>query len=253
MIVQHTTDISDLALDRLRSLAAEHDLAPLDFACVFFSESGMRAGAFNPVSPTAHGIFQAIPAVLKGLGFRGTPAEYRAMSCADQMQYASLYYKPHRGLLKSRTHVYLANFLPALIRKADDPQALLSAKGGYMGWVYGSNATFDSNKDGKISVWELDAAIDRACRGPRWQELRNRITEAPILAPTPPQQINSIYDLQVALDFLRFAPGPLDGALGSKTIAALKKYQADRGLVADGIFGPKTKAAIETELRGKYI
>src|SRR3989344_59053 len=34
----------------------------------------------------------------------------------------------------------------------------------------------------------------------------------------------------------------LDGILGPKTIAVIKKWQADNGLVADGLVGAKTKA-----------
>ncbi len=36
----------------------------------------------------------------------------------------------------------------------------------------------------------------------------------------------------------------LDGKLGPKTIAVIKKWQKDNGLVADGMVGPKTKALI---------
>jgi peptidoglycan hydrolase-like protein with peptidoglycan-binding domain len=34
----------------------------------------------------------------------------------------------------------------------------------------------------------------------------------------------------------------LDGKLGPKTIAVIKTWQSNHGLVADGLVGPKTKA-----------
>jgi peptidoglycan hydrolase-like protein with peptidoglycan-binding domain len=38
-----------------------------------------------------------------------------------------------------------------------------------------------------------------------------------------------------------------DGKLGPKTIAVIKKWQKDHNLVADGLVGAKTKAAMKTE------
>ena len=36
-----------------------------------------------------------------------------------------------------------------------------------------------------------------------------------------------------------------DGDFGNNTLAALRKFQSDNGLLVDGIYGPKTKAALE--------
>ena len=243
----HTSDISDRALEVLGELAREHGRMPIEFAGVFYSESGFSSKAYNATSPTASGVFQVVPKTLAGLGFKGTTKEFRALSAEEQLEYAKLYYKPHLGKLKSRVHIYVANFLPALLSMADNPQNVLSAEGGFMGWVYGANKGIDRNRDGKIQVWELDACITHACRGARWEELKARI-DGDEIPPTVPSRVRSIFDMQRVLDFFKFGPGPVDGIPGPKTTRALMLYQRDRGLVPDGIFGPKTRAQMEREL-----
>jgi peptidoglycan hydrolase-like protein with peptidoglycan-binding domain len=49
-----------------------------------------------------------------------------------------------------------------------------------------------------------------------------------------------VLQLQQELKTAGFAPGPLDGYFGPLTLAAVKKFQASRGLVVDGVVGPKT-------------
>lgn len=51
-------------------------------------------------------------------------------------------------------------------------------------------------------------------------------------------------DVQRRLAARGFDPGPLDGVRGRRTIAAVRLFQASAGLVADGIAGPLTQAAL---------
>jgi peptidoglycan hydrolase-like protein with peptidoglycan-binding domain len=51
--------------------------------------------------------------------------------------------------------------------------------------------------------------------------------------------------LQKQLADLGFDPGPQDSQFGDKTEAALKKFQASKGLPVDGVLGPKTRAALD--------
>lgn len=69
------------------------------------------------------------------------------------------------------------------------------------------------------------------------------------LGPVP----SSAYDdaaiirgYQQQLAELRFDPGPIDGERGPKTKAALMAFQSAHGLVADGVYGPATKATLDT-------
>jgi uncharacterized protein (TIGR02594 family) len=54
----------------------------------------------------------------------------------------------------------------------------------------------------------------------------------------------NVSQLQTVLKALGFDPGPVDGAMGRSTIAAIKAFQASRGLGVDGIAGPLTEAAL---------
>ncbi len=49
-----------------------------------------------------------------------------------------------------------------------------------------------------------------------------------------PLRHDSVVEMQTLLDRLGYAPGPADGIPGSRTRAALRQFQADAGLPADG-------------------
>lgn len=54
----------------------------------------------------------------------------------------------------------------------------------------------------------------------------------------------TVLDIQRRLAALGHDPGPIDGVWGRRTIAAVKAFQTARRLVADGIVGPNTSAAL---------
>lgn len=58
---------------------------------------------------------------------------------------------------------------------------------------------------------------------------------------------NPTYQLQKFLAGRGFPPGPIDGIPGAKTTAAVILYQRARGLMADGIVGPKTLAVMKRD------
>lgn len=53
-----------------------------------------------------------------------------------------------------------------------------------------------------------------------------------------------IKKIQEKLNELGYNCGTADGVAGKKTTAAVKKFQEDNGLTADGILGAKTKEAL---------
>lgn len=53
-----------------------------------------------------------------------------------------------------------------------------------------------------------------------------------------------IHAIKQALNDVGYGPLNMDAGVGADTIAAIKKFQADKGLDSDGIPGPKTFAAL---------
>ncbi|MFL6417350.1 MAG: peptidoglycan-binding protein [Bryobacteraceae bacterium] len=62
--------------------------------------------------------------------------------------------------------------------------------------------------------------------------------------PALAQSGATIRDAQHALKDKGFDPGPVDGVDGPATRAAVKKYQTQQNISADGVLGPKTLDAL---------
>lgn len=61
----------------------------------------------------------------------------------------------------------------------------------------------------------------------------------------------AVKDLQNKLKAAGVDPGKVDGKFGPRTEAAVKQYQAERGLKQDGVVGPKTWDAIDKNMPKK--
>ena len=60
----------------------------------------------------------------------------------------------------------------------------------------------------------------------------------------PPDSGPKVRGLQERLKALGYDPGTIDGVFGPSTERAVKQFQHDHALAADGVVGPATKAAI---------
>lgn len=82
------------------------------------------------------------------------------------------------------------------------------------------------------------------------EETREEVLGGVVTTPDEGElpDLSSVRGVQTALVRLGFDPGPVDGKPGPKTTAAVKAFQASRGLTADGVVGPKTRAALEEAL-----
>lgn len=247
---KHTADIDNLFFPKLDAIAEELGARPRDMLAVMFSESGVRADAWNK-SGDASGLIQFMPATLRGLGWTHGPAAFRTKTATEQLPFVRRYYSPHKDHLGSVAGLYVATFLPALLKHAGNPDFVLTAKNGPLGWAYAPNAVFDRNKDYAITVRELEDAVQRNARGPRWSELLARLEGGDLQEELAEEgfDLRTTIGIQRALDRLGFSPGPLDGIPGRKTQGAVIAYQTANGLKPDGIVGPLTRASIETDLR----
>jgi hypothetical protein len=183
-----TDDWSDDDVGELVAMAARLQARPLDLARCWMSESGLRTTAHNPNGDAA-GLFQAMPATLKGLGFPGDHSAFRALSVRQQLHCAEKYYAPHRGLLVSPGAVYLSTFLPALMSHAGEGAFVLCGRFGPHQVWYQANSGLDANKDGWITVNDLTARIALVTTGARWTEFARRVVGAIQDADTIPEGI----------------------------------------------------------------
>jgi hypothetical protein len=169
-------DLSDEFFERWVDGMNELDINPLDTARVAFAESGLRATSFHPGS-NGGGIIGFMPSTLKGLGWSGTPESFRKLSAADQVPWAVKYYRPYAPYLKSDALVYVANFMPALLKQAasEGPDFVLAAQGGPYAGIYKDNKILDRNNDGKITVDDLSKHLDIQDQGARYQAIEQRL------------------------------------------------------------------------------
>lgn len=267
-----STDWSDADLEVLRGIAIGLGGKPEHLLSVMYSESGASTRALNDNPKTkpvddrynAVGLIQFMPATLKLLGFgtglgpRERAEAFRGLTVAEQLHFVRRYYTPHRGKLGTRVAWYLATFLPAYLSHADEPNYVLADKyktGTFSGAVYAANASFDHDRDLKIQVRELDEAIERNAKGARWTELVTRLTGVPPLpvpAQPPARQLNvsTWLGAQTALQRLGFYRGKLDGLWGPLSQAATLAFQRANGIDPVGVYGPKTRAALQAIVDG---
>jgi peptidoglycan hydrolase-like protein with peptidoglycan-binding domain len=62
-------------------------------------------------------------------------------------------------------------------------------------------------------------------------------------------QGTDVLNLQLALSYLGYIVGPLDGIYGEETQNAVRNFQRDEGLIPDGIAGEQTYSALDARLR----
>ena len=136
---------------------------------------------------------------------------------------------------------------PALARVSADTAALqvaLRAKGLYAGSVDGiagpgTHAAVRALQARRgLSVDGVAGPQTRRALGRRG---RPRLGSRPLVAPARGWDVAG---LQFLLGRHGFPSGMVDGALGARTDAALRRFQAWAGLGADGVAGPATLAAL---------
>lgn len=190
MSYRYSSEIPDAFFTDEIAYAAELGVDPVDWIRPLMNESDLSYKAHNATGD-ASGIFQAMPQTLRNLGFPGDWHEFVKLDADKQLPWMRKYYAPYKGKLVNATAVYMATFTPAWIPGANNPDFIICARDGSMFggrpsavdahtsqlW-YKQNRGLDVDNDGRITVSDLTAAIARADRGPRWEEIMQRMHEA---------------------------------------------------------------------------
>lgn len=248
MMMRYTTDLSPGFFAKQQLVAEDLGAQPMHLLEVEQAESGVRAEARN-ASTNASGLIQFMPKTLEGLGWTKGHEEFRKLAATDQVPWVRRYFAPHQGKLPTPEALYVAVFLPGLLHLAGDLNAVLAAKYGRLAWVFAANAVFDANNDYVITVGELGQAIRRNMAGPRWAEVYWRATGKTLPDNDVGLDVTVTFGQQRALARLGYDTGPLDGLPGPRTETAVRRFQQDMGLIADGVIGPLTRDALRLKLR----
>lgn len=263
----YTKDIPDDFAERMKRMCARYGWNWKFMLMVMYSESQVQAKAHNDNPKSlppekrynAVGIIQFMPFVLRNLGFEPNAEQkaknmpiweaFKQLSASDQLPWVERFYRPWaRYNLDTPVRFYQATFLPNTLTTARDPDDVISAKGGFNGFAYEANKVFDHDKDFTIQLRELEAAVMRNARGPRWNELLARFGEAPGPVELEDTHLGTLAGQQAALKKLGFYTGNVDGIWGPLSNKATLAFQEKAGLEVDGIIGPKTRAALAAAL-----
>jgi N-acetylmuramoyl-L-alanine amidase len=131
--------------------------------------------------------------------------------------------------------------------KVSDVQARLRRLGLHIGDEPGSFGP-DTDRAVRIFQQRRRVIVDGIVGPHTWQELVEsgwRLGDRPLYLASPPMRGDDVSTLQARLNALGFDAGRTDGILGRNTDAAVRAFQREYGVAEDGIFGPRTRVALE--------
>jgi hypothetical protein len=161
---------------KLVQVANDVGMRPEDILSVMTYESGIDPTAKNPAG--AYGLIQFEPNTLKGVGFQGSPEEFRHLSATQQLDYV-------KKLIANRTRYngrpfesaaqyYVANFVPVALKlpgiRSGDPSTILAAKNPTTAHlpgvsiageraIYAENANLDVDHDNAITYGDIQKVM----------------------------------------------------------------------------------------------
>ena len=159
---QHITDV-DAFEEKVKIVASNLDIPPEWLMAVMYSESRFNPSVRNHRGSGATGLIQfMVPAVKdlnRRLGTRFYMHDIRQMSANEQMDLVQEYLQTMRERYRdfeSLTDLYLAILYPKALEK----------EGNYIMYsrpsrMYAQNIGLDENKDGSVSVSDIDQRMKR--------------------------------------------------------------------------------------------
>ena len=136
---------------KVRTISEKLAIDPNWLMAIMYFES---AGTFSPsiTNPIgAVGLIQFMPATAKSLGTTST--SLKSMTAVNQLDYVYKYFLPYKSKITNYIDTYFAVFFPLAIGK--DDEWIIQTSGISSSLIAKQNPAFDTNKDGKIKVWEV--------------------------------------------------------------------------------------------------
>ncbi len=177
-------DLSDEFLIGLAQWGRDHKTDPRDMLAVSAYEAGVHPQATNPKG--AWGLFQWTEASRAKIGWLQPMNIIATLPSEAQLPLIDRYFRqdaPYRSI----GEVYGEVFLPGRMRdRGRDPSTVLTIKGEAF---YDQNTTLDANKDGRITIQDLETTALGAVKamGKRWTEIMQRLAWAESTLGNPPE------------------------------------------------------------------
>lgn len=181
--VHLTSDLSWDFFEGLWAIGKRHGWRPIGILMVMQSESQLHAGALHRTETGeagAAGLIQIEPEILRDLGWGGGPEEFAALSASAQLPYVERYYatRPHMPADPDPVAFYVANFTPAFLSKANDPDALIAREDDpELGWIVRDNPVFAEGTEPHRAIYVRGLArrLATVATGARWLEAVRRL------------------------------------------------------------------------------
>lgn len=166
-----STSLPDSFYRKLATTAQNMGASPSDLLLVLYSESGLNPAAANhvdgdPNKPIqAKGLNQITPVAIPASGMTKDfwKNDYDALSAEEQLPYVEKYFKSmYSGPYTNPDQIYVVNFAPAYVKKAQDRNAVLYPKFNSDGSISNNWKQNQSlNPNGDITVGNLTAPMYR--------------------------------------------------------------------------------------------
>ena len=145
------TSYRDDFVIKVREVSNRLGIDPNWLMAIMYTESARTFSPSIQNSIGATGLIQFMPSTARGLGT--TTTELKNMSAVEQLDWVEKYLNVYKNKLKSYVDTYFAIFFPLAIGKPDN--FVLQGAGLSSSIIAKQNPLFNTNKDGKIEVWEV--------------------------------------------------------------------------------------------------
>lgn len=152
----HVSEMEEFE-EKVNEISKKLDIAPDWLMAVMYAESGFDPRADNKKGSGAVGLIQFMPFTAGSMNL--STAEIRSMDAVEQLDYVCLYLQGMRkrgGNFTGLTDLYLSILYPKARGKSDG--YVLFAKPGR---AYHQNAGLDENRDGRVTVEDIDRRMLR--------------------------------------------------------------------------------------------